>query len=266
MNCGDTRSSSAARLNRCDTPESVPRPPAAPCSERYSALMRHAQHIHLLLVSVLLTSVASAQTPDRQAADGAPADDPISAARSQYTQATSVSSDADNKTLAQFPRGRPGRRSFPPRGRYPRERYQTPWMDPGGAGHIVIGAAIGFAVGAALGANQSAHNGTPVSGGIIVGGGLLGLIGGCVGKAVGDLQGLHDPSLRRRRPYRPSGPEDDERSELRWHSKPNENHPSVSAKPASPGQAAGVEATRWKNLKTVHSHLTVLAVPDWLPW
>jgi hypothetical protein len=242
MNCGDMWSSSAGRSNRCDTPESVPRPPARPCSERYSALMRHAQHIHLLLVSVLLTSLASAQTTDRQAADGAPAEDAILAARSQYTQATSVSSDADNKTLAQFPRGGPGRRPSPPRGRYPRERYQTPWMDHGGAGHIVIGAAIGFFVGAALGANQSAHNGTPVSGGIIVGGGLLGLIGGCVGKAVGDLQGVPYASVRRRRTSRPSGPEEDEQSDLRWHSKPREDHPSVSAKPASPGKAAGVDA------------------------
>jgi len=218
-NCGDMWSSSACRSNCCDTPESVPRPPARACSERYSALMRYAQHIHLLLVSVLVTSVALAQTRDRQAVDGTPTEDAISAARSQYTPATSVSSDANNKTLAQFPRGGPGR-PFPPHGRYPRERYQTPWMDHGGAGHIVIGAAIGFAVGAALGGNQSAHNGTPVSGGIIVGGGLLGLIGGCVGKAVGDLEGLHHASVRRRGTERPSGLEDDEQSDLRWHSKP----------------------------------------------
>jgi len=204
--------------------------------------MRHTQHIHLLLVSVLVTSVAFAQTRDRQAADDAPAEDAISAARSPYTQAASVSSNSDNNTLAQFPRGGP-RRPFPRQGRYVRERYQIPWMDHGGAGHIVIGAAIGFAVGAALGANQSAHNGTPVSGGIIVGGGLLGLIGGCVGKAVGDLQGLHYGSVPRRRTSPPSGlDEDDEESDLRWHSKPKENHPGVSTKPASPRQAAGVDA------------------------
>jgi hypothetical protein len=100
----------------------------------------------------------------------------------------------------------------------------------------LIGAAIGFGVGAALGANASARNGTPVAGGIIIGGGLFALFGGCIGKAVGDFQGLHYSSAHRRRTYRPSGREDDEESELRRDSKSKEDHPQASAQPASPGQ------------------------------
>jgi hypothetical protein len=207
--------------------------------------MRPTKPILFLLASVLVASAAFAQTvqtKDRQAADSAPAGDAISAARSQYAQSASVSSDADDKTLAQFPRGGPGR-PFPPQGRYPRERYETPWMDHGGAGPVVIGAAIGFAIGAALGANQSAHNGTPVSGGIIVGGGLLGLIGGCVGKAVSTFPGGHYSFAHGRRTHRPSWPEDDEESDLRSHSKAKEGYAEASASPKpAPGQPAGVEA------------------------
>ncbi len=139
---------------------------------------------------------------------------------------------------------------FRPSEGYPRGTYQTPWRDHGNAGHILIGAAIGFGIGAALGANQSAHNGTPVAGGVIVGGGLFGFLGGCVGKAVGDFQGLHYASVYRRRTYRPSWPEDqpedrpehDEQGDLRSHSKAKDHHSEASAKPASPGQPAGVEA------------------------
>jgi hypothetical protein len=192
-----------------------------------------------------MASVTLAQTRDGQAADGAPAEKAISAARSRYIQTADTSPDADNTTLAQLHRGGPAR-PFPPQRGYPQGTYQTQWMDHGNAGHIVIGAAIGFAVGAALGANQSAHNGTPVAGGIIVGGGLFGLIGGCVGKAVGDLHGMHYASAHRRRAYRPSWPEDrpeeDEQSDLGSHSKVKEDHPEASAKPALPGQPGGAEA------------------------
>lgn len=203
--------------------------------------MRHTKHIPLLLALALMASVTFAQTRDGQAADRAPAEKAISAARSRYIQTVDISPDADNTTLAQFHRGGPGR-PFPPQRGYPRGTYQPPWMDHGNAGHIFIGAAIGFGVGAALGANQSAHNGTPVAGGIIVGGGLFGLLGGCVGKAVGDLSGMHYSSAHRRT-YRPSGPEDDEQSERRSHSKAKEeDRTEVSAKPGSPGQSVEVRA------------------------
>jgi hypothetical protein len=207
--------------------------------------MKHTKHIPLPLALVLMASVAFAQTTDGQAADSASAENAILAARSQYTETARASPpEADSTILAQLRRGGPAR-PFPPQRGYPRGTYQTPWRDHGNAGHILIGAAIGFGVGAALGANQSAHNGTPVAGGIVFGGGLFALLGGCVGKAVGDLQGLHYASVHRRRIYQPSWPEDrpedDAQAELRSHSKAKELH-SESAKPASPGRPVGVEA------------------------
>jgi hypothetical protein len=113
-------------------------------------------------------------------------------------------------------------------------------MDHGSAGPILIGAAIGFGIGAALGAKQRAQNGTPVSGGIVLGGALFGLLGGCVGKAVVDLQGIHYWSAHNRRVYRPSSPEDDTESKIHSHSKANKGVPerSVAAKPAAPGTLA----------------------------
>jgi hypothetical protein len=192
-------------------------------------------------MSLLFASVALAQTTaDQRTQEDTRNSNSIAAARSQYIQTSDISPDASNATLAQLRRGGPGR-PLPQRG-YPQGTYQRSWTDHRNAGHIFIGAAIGFGVGAAIGANNSARNGTPVGGGIMIGGGLFGLLGGCVGKAVGDLQGLHYASVRRRRTYRPSGPEDDELSDLRWNSAPEENHPAVSAKSASPGQAAGVDA------------------------
>jgi len=203
--------------------------------------MKHTKHIPVLLALVLMASVTFAQTTDGQSVDGGQAENAISAARSQYARAVSTSSGVDDATVAQIYRGGP-RRPFPPQRGYPRPTYRTPWMDHGSAGHILIGAAVGFGIGAALGAHNSARNGTPVSGGIIIGGGLFGFLGGCVGQAVGGFHGVHYSSARRRRVYRPSWPEDDEESDLRSHSKAKEGHPEPSAEPASPGQSAGVEA------------------------
>lgn len=194
-----------------------------------------------------MASVTFAQTRDSRVVNSALGPDGVSAARSQYIQTAEIPGDSnDGKVLAQFPRRGPGT-PFPARRGYPGGRYRTPWVGHGNAGHILIGAAIGFGVGAALGANQSAHNRTPVAGGIIVGGGLLGFIGGCVGKAVGDLHGLHYSPAYRRRTYRPSGPEDDEQSDLRSHSKDARLERSVSAISsgiaASASQLAGAEAS-----------------------
>jgi hypothetical protein len=208
--------------------------------------MKHKKNIPLLLASVLVASVTFAQTQarDEQAADTASAENAISAGRSQYTQTVGTSPGADDTTLAQLHRGGP-RLPFPAQRVYPRPTYQRPWMDHGNAGHILVGAAIGFGIGAALGANQSAHNGAPVSGGIIIGGGLFGFLGGCVGKAVGDLQGIRFASTHRRRTYRPYGPEEDEQSDLRRESKPEEDRTEQGASEgrASSGQLARVEAT-----------------------
>jgi hypothetical protein len=232
----------AAQL-RCDTRETVTSLPARLCNERYSALMKHTKQLPLLLASFLVASLAPAQTRDGRAINSAQANNAIAAARSQYTQTSDISPGASNTTLAQLHRGGPARRLPTQRG-YPRPTYQTPWMDHGNAKHIVIGAAIGFGIGAAIGANNSARNGTPVGGGIIIGGGLFGFLGGCAGKAVGDLQGIHFASSHRRRTYRPSGPEGDEVGEVRSHSKARKGYPeqSVSEKPALLGQAARVEA------------------------
>jgi hypothetical protein len=207
---------------------------------------RYSSFLPFLLASLTLASNTMAQTIEAQRTEAetqndAPNFDSIAAARSRYIQNSDVSPDASNPLLAQLRRGGPGR-PLPQRG-YPRGTYQTPWTDHGNAGHILVGAAIGFGVGAALGASQSARNGTPVGGGILIGGALFGFLGGCAGKAVGDLQGLHFASVRRRRTYRPSGPEDDEVSELRSDSKVKENRPEAPARLAAPGQPAGVEAT-----------------------
>jgi hypothetical protein len=206
---------------------------------------RYFPFLPFLLASLTLASSALAQTTENrriETENDTRSTDLVVAARSQYTKAAQTSPDTDNTTLAQLPRGGP-RRPFPPQRGYPRPTYRTPRMDHGGAGHILIGAAIGFGIGAAIGANDSARNGTPVSGGILIGGGLFGFLGGCVGKAVGDLQGLHFASVHRRRSYRPYGPEDDEQSALRSHPKGKENRPEASARPALHGQPAGVEPT-----------------------
>jgi hypothetical protein len=211
--------------------------------------MRHIKHIHILLASLLMASVTFAQTRDGQAPDNAPAENAVSAARSRYIQTADTAPDVDNTTLAQLHRGGPAR-PFPPQRGYPRGTYQTPWMHHSGAGPILIGAAIGFGAGAALGASRSAHNGTPVGGGIIVGGGLFGLLGGCVGKAVGDFHALHYSYVHRRGTDRPSlpgnrpddQPEDDEQSDLRPHSNAKEDRPEAAARPALLPQPAGVEA------------------------
>jgi hypothetical protein len=202
---------------------------------------RYIPFLSFLLASLALASSTMAQTTeDRQTEENTRSIDSIAAARSQYTQTPEISSDADNTKLAQLHRSGPGR-PFPPQRGYPRRIYQTPWVDHGNAGHIFIGAAIGFGIGAALGANNSARSGTPVAGGIIVGGGLFGLLGGCVGKAVGDLQGIQYSSARRRRTYRPSWPEDDEQSDRGSPSKARRQHQQeASAKPASLGQQAEV--------------------------
>lgn len=229
--------------HRCDTRGTITSLPAQSRKERYSALMKHTQNIPLLLASVLLASVALAQTQDSRVADSTPDENSIAVARSRYTQTPGISPNASNPTLAQLRHSGPGR-PFPAQRGYPRPTYQTPWMDHGNAEHILVGAAIGFGIGAALGASNSARNGTPVSGGIIIGGGLFGFLGGCVGKAVGDLQGIHFASTHRRRTYRPYGPEDDEQSDL-GHPNTREDHrqPSIPDRPAALGQMAQVEAT-----------------------
>jgi hypothetical protein len=205
--------------------------------------MKNTRFIFLsfLLASLTLASNITAQTTEAQRSEtknDTRSIDAIAEARSQYTQPSDTSLDASDTTIAQLRRGGPGR-PLPPRA-YPRGTDQTQRMDRGNAGHIFVGAAIGFGIGAAIGASGSARNGTPVVGGIIIGGGLFSLLGGCVGKAVGDLQGLHYASAHRRGSHRPSGPEDDEESHR--HSTSKDDQREASAKPASPRQIAGIDS------------------------
>jgi hypothetical protein len=200
--------------------------------------MRHTKCISLLLASILMASVTFAQTKNGQGTNPAPAD-AISAARNRYIQTADISPHADHTTVAQFHQGTPPP-PFLAQRRYPHGDYQTPWTDHGSAGHVLIGAAIGFGVGAALGARQSAQNGTPVSGGIVLGGALFGFLGGCVGKAVGDLQSLHYWSPHGGRIYRPSWPEDDAEGKIDAHSKTKQDAPEQSqgTEPPAPGTLA----------------------------
>src|ERR1700733_1572671 len=166
--------------------------------------MRHTHKFSVLLASILLASVALAQTNNSADADAPPENDSIAAARTRYAPTAGVQQDDGNKgTLAQFPQ--PGR--FPRRSEYPRQQsYWTPWTDHGNARHVLIGAAIGFGIGAALGAHQSVHNGTSVEGGVLIGGGLFGFIGGAIGSGLG---GPH-PFAPRRRTFPMSGTDEDE--------------------------------------------------------
>jgi hypothetical protein len=204
--------------------------------------MRLTRKSSILLAPALLASVVFAQIRDERAGDNLSGSNEISAARSPYT--TGIAPDEkpdpkDDKTLAQLPRTRP-EMQFPPQRRYPRGNYQTPWTDHGSAGHVLIGAAIGFGVGAALGAKNSAQNGTPVSGGIIIGGGLFGLIGGALGAPYG---GLHPFEHRSR--YRPSWPRPDDDEESNFRSSSNRGRPqrSPSAKPVSSSPPRETNAT-----------------------
>jgi len=193
--------------------------------------------LSFLLASLTLASSTMAQTIEGRRTETEKDDrsvDHIAAARSQYTQTSEISLDTGDPTLAQLRGPRPVR-PFPSQRPYPRGTYQTPWRDHGDAGHILVGAAIGFGIGAALGAHNSSRDGTPVTGGIIMGGGLFALLGGCVGKAVGDLQSLHFASGYHRGIYLPSAPNDDtEVGELASHPARQRTHTEQSPRSTAP--------------------------------
>ena len=191
--------------------------------------MRHTHKLSLLLASILLASAALAQTNNPSDADASPERDSIAAARTRYAQIASVQQDDSNDgTLAQFSQPEQ-RRCFPRHPGYPRyQSYQTPWRNHGNGRNVLIGSAIGFGIGAALGASNSAHNGTPVSGGVLIGGGLFGFLGG----AIGSTFGRSHPFGHRRRGLPMPGTEEDEEAN-------RESHPGVSgAKNSSPARSA----------------------------
>jgi hypothetical protein len=162
--------------------------------------MKHTKYnplLPVLLTSLMLASSALAQATlsptteeDRQTEKYSSASDAISAARSQYAQNTkveSVSSHAeDGVTIAQFsPRNGP-MHPFPPNHAYPRESYQSSWVDHSNGRHVLIGAVIGFGLGATLGAkaNKNPNPGT-TSGAVVLVGGFGALIGAAIGGAHG---------------------------------------------------------------------------------
>src|SRR5258708_2672000 len=201
-------SSSARPSNRCDTQNSVLRPPAPVCDERYLALMRHTRQMHILLASLLLAASASAQTADSQATpSGASEVDGIAMARSQYAETADIARDSNAKTiLAQFQRRGPGA-PIPPRRAYPRrESYGTTWAGYGDARHVAIGAAIGFGVGATFGAIGSIRNRGSVGDGILLGGSLCGLFGA----AIGASHAGYSSFARHRKMHQQSRQEDEE--------------------------------------------------------
>jgi hypothetical protein len=153
--------------------------------------MKRQKVIHSLLPSLLLVSSVVAQTSDPQSASSVPDDDGITAARIPYLQTQAIHNDndatdqaandsTDGNTLAQM-RRRPGR-PFPPRARYPRASYPSPWVEPANGRHAAIGAVIGFGLGAALGAkaNTDQHPGAGVQASL-----LIGTLGAAIGAAVG---------------------------------------------------------------------------------
>jgi hypothetical protein len=169
--------------------------------------MRHVHKSSLLLASILLVSAALAQTNNSADTNASPEKDSIAAARARYTQTADVSQDGSkDATLTQFSQ-RGQRRCFPRHPGYPRhQNYQTPWRDHGNGRNVLIGAAIGFGIGAALGATNSVHNGTPVEGGVLIGGGLFGFLGGAIGSTFGSSH----PFVHRRRGFPMPGTEEDE--------------------------------------------------------
>ncbi len=189
--------------------------------------MRHTHKSSLFLASILLASAALAQTNNSVDADALPERDSIADARTRYAQTLNVQQDGSNDgTLARF--SQPGR--FPRPG-YPRQQsYRTPWTDHGNARHVLIGAAIGFGIGAALGASHSAHNGTPVSGGVLIGGGIFGFIGGAIGSGFGGSYSF----AHRGRGFPMPGTEEDEEAN-------RGSHPGVSgSKSSSAARSASV--------------------------
>jgi hypothetical protein len=225
---------------------------------RYDAVMKSLRAVTPLLTSLLLVSGGWSQdslTPkDVSSGDG---DDRIAAARRAYARNEGRSYDANGvanlnladdspatagpATVAQLPR-HGSRMPIPPRRGYNGGAYPPPWMGHGGPGHVLIGAAIGFSIGATAGGLGSAHNGTSVGGGAIIGATIFGFIGAAIGAA---CDGSHLFMHHRRFDRRPwPGDEDYEESSLPPHPKTAEDLPklSVSSSPVPPSHPADLAA------------------------
>jgi len=152
-----------------------------------------------MILVLLPTSAAIAQTADQQAADELP--NGVAAAHCQYTTADAACIGSkesgretintnDETTVAQLPRripGPPGRASRQSMG-YPRA-YSGMWMPSPSGRHAAIGALVGFGLGAAVGAKGTGGARATLTFGVL--GGLLGAAFGCM-----------TPSFHVRSPYR----------------------------------------------------------------
>ena len=198
--------------------------------------MKKLRVIRYFLATLLVVSSAVAQTAGARSSDDLSGSGEIAAARTKYLEkAVDEAASDDSQTEAQLQRRGPGR-PVPRRGYY-RGGYPTPWMANGDPGHALIGAGIGFAIGATIGAVGAVHNGTPIGGGVFIGGSLFALLGA----AVGASHGAGHPFMHRR--TYPGWPEEDEEGHLRSPAvQKNSRDVSASGKPALPSQPRETQA------------------------
>jgi hypothetical protein len=223
---------------RCDTPETVTKPPSHLPSKSYRRLMKNTK-IFSPLMWLLLGSVAFAQAgiadvpeaPQPHVPDTA-RNEPAKIGASSIEPTAITKPDAsDGRLISQarhFPRP-PHARMRPPAQAY-RPAAPMPGLSP-------MGALIGFGAGAALGASRSPDHS---AGGRAV----AGLFIGGIGALIGGIIGSGPPVWHRRRAYPPygDGDDDDDDSNLRSDARTIKAKPSVTKKPAAPGKSSAVES------------------------
>lgn len=183
-----------------------------------------------MLMSLLLASVALAQAGSPELPD-APQPQASALAQSEKTPDANAGASDENTLIGQagrYPRF-PRRPVRPSRGYAYRPAAPMPGLSP-------VGALIGFGVGAGLGArgSQDGSASARVASGLIIGA-IGALIGGAIGAA--------PPLLHARRHYPPSGPDDDDDSDLHSDAIKVHSGRTVSASPTTSGQAPGKEGT-----------------------
>ena len=188
--------------------------------------MKNLRAFFPLLISLLLGSVALAQTGNPNLPD-APQPQTSASAQSERTPDAHAEASGQNTVIGQarrYPRF-PRRPIRAPRGPGYRAAAQVPGLSP-------VGAFIGFGVGAGIGASASQDHsaGARVATGLIVG-----AIGAVIGGAIGAF-----PHVRRG--YREPDDEDDE-SDLRSDARRSNDGRSVPAKVAASSQSPTAQAT-----------------------
>jgi hypothetical protein len=192
-NFGAIVSSSASRLKRCDTRESITNGPGSFSAQRYSALMKNLIFALALLTPLLRGSPGYAQTPapagdsnvvekppqssSLSVEDSAPAPSyRIAAARGRYIRSEEASSPTSEP--GQPPQSPTRRRGPmpPPRGRYPGPAYPGMWRSDHPGRRVLIGVLVGFGIGAAVVAKGHGTAGAAVA---------VGAIGGGIGAGMG---------------------------------------------------------------------------------